>query len=405
MKLQANREQLLQIVTPIVRSTPSRSVMASYQMVLLEASDENLLKITGGSVEHQITAEFRATVAEPGVVALPARPFQELLSNLTGAVVLIAESNESREVSIESGRALSVLRKADPNEYYRRPDAPDPDGNNSCQLEAKAFGVALDRLLFAAANIRPDEDNFTNRAILNGVNFITKDNHLHLATCNGIRLSLHRVPFVSDHRPEWNITVPAEALTDLRRLTANGTATLICGDQQATCTFRIDAEDGTRVEMKSSLLSGKYPDYTGLIPTEFESIIEIDDRDFRELLAATSPFIHTDTPVTGLETVSANGANSETMLKVQCYDPELGSVVNEIPVMEMQGNMRPISLNSHYLKDAAARMSWNGKLRISVPATNGPIRFNNPDDANYLHLIVPIITKLAPAPAEATNGD
>ncbi len=143
------------------------------------------------------------------------------------------------------------------------PIMPSADFTSSVEIDAVKFVDAIKKTQFSICN---DEVRYN----LNGIMMHTKDGKLHCVSTDGHRLSVAKVSATASGELE-NVIVPKKAISELVKLLSGVTGNIALKFGQNKFSLKFETTSFT-----SKLIDGSFPDYTRVIPTNNEKIIEID---------------------------------------------------------------------------------------------------------------------------------
>src|SRR6185295_16852945 len=129
-------------------------------------------------------SSLEASVAQPGVVLLPARLLVDILRALEGESVLLEQRAEAGEVTVSSERATFSLRTLLADDVPRIPESLNGAG---VELPARAVSATIERVAKAASR---DE----TRPVLTGILVSVDDQGLRMVATDSYRLSVKETP-------------------------------------------------------------------------------------------------------------------------------------------------------------------------------------------------------------------
>ena len=110
MKLVCSRSNLLNGVQIVSKAVPGKTTMSILQCILINASDK--IKLTANDMELGIETIVEGDIIEPGIVALEAKTFLEIVRKYPDGDIKI-ETNDSYETVITSGDAyIKIVGKS-----------------------------------------------------------------------------------------------------------------------------------------------------------------------------------------------------------------------------------------------------------------------------------------------------
>ena len=388
MKFTSARDSFIATIRPIIRTIPNKYQRPTDAWLLIDSLGDQLT-ITGGPPECQMQATLQTEVHQDGTIAVDAKSFMELLSNLNDPnVELEIQPNVDPQnavhpdhlgsIMITSGNAVSWFNTMNNTAFITRPTLDPPDRSNSIILDGEALQNALAKVMMTALPNEARPEFFS-------VNIRSQENYAVFASSDAIRLTVYRVPILEGVRPNMDITIPADTMRHLRDVITADPVTVVFSDdgyaiEFITPTYRIS----------STVMATMYPDYANFASQVYQFTFEMDHRDFQQVIASTIAFSHQEMPTVTLSPTSdSNNGLDMPVLQLHCNHHEVGSLENATPIRSAQGDPRDVDIAFSYMRDIS-RVKWGDEIRISIPPEGAPINFSIPDNPDFYHLVVAV---------------
>jgi len=237
----------------------ARSTLPILSHILLDAREENVLRMASTNLTLWLEWTVAAEVDEPGQIAVAGKEWRALVTGLTSPSVELEAPSELEmagrmTMRFDGGEYKLPVLPAD--EFPVPPE--DVAMREPIQVSGRKFAEALRKVMFAAS---PDP----TMGIFAGVHFRKEegDEFLDIVATDTHRLALFR--FEDENFPKMNLTLPTSALKVLLPLM----------DKAPTVSWRI-SEDNTLVEFNGEQwrvlitgLAGTYANYRRVIPNQF----------------------------------------------------------------------------------------------------------------------------------------
>ena len=405
MKIICSQSELKNNLSLVSRAVPSRPTHPILANVLLVANEENnQITLTGFDLSLGMRTTFIAEVEEGGVITLPAKLFNDIVSRLPeGQVALEYEEDELEENPLVTLNSLSgkfQLRGVKGDEY---PDLPTVEKQEALLLDIPALSEGLKGSLFAASN---DE----TKQILTGIHLSRDLDTLEFAATDGHRLAVVKtsekpeeeeaeegeetgdseVNEDSSSEPEakedniepknFTVTIPAKALRELDKMMSLGEK----GEKVALYfdEGQVVFELGTQ-HLTSRKLDGAYPNYNQLIPQSFERTAVLDRKMVISSLERVS--VLTDQK-NNLVKFHLDSENKKVNLAVEAK--ELGNAKESIDA-EVTGEEIEIGFNIRYLMDGLKALP-NDEIKFQLNGTTQPVIVTPVGALQMTYLIMPV---------------
>ncbi|MGB9707177.1 MAG: DNA polymerase III subunit beta [Microgenomates group bacterium] len=252
---------------------------------------------------------------------------------------------------------------------YKEKDFPFPPviDKKDQRLKTDFLKNNLPLVLFATSN----DDS---RPVLTGVNFITSDEEILIVSTDGFRLSLLKtkkdINFPS-------IIVPANFLSDFLNLIKNEKEIgFSFSEKEKMIQFKL-ANDN----FYTRIIEGDFPPFEKVIPTQKNTTIEVDRKEFLRNVRLVSVF--------------SREFSNILVLKIKenklVFFPKTDGEEKEITTQEakIEGEEIKIAFNLKFLLDLLNHLS-SDEIIIEFLRPDSPAVFKEKNNPNFLHIIMPI---------------
>ena len=355
MKFSLVQSELYRSLQMVAGVVPARSNIQGLSSVRIEATSDGLLSFMGTDLDTFLVNNARGTVAEPGVVTVPARRFLDVVKELPADVVEI-HSNTSG-ISISCGRGRFRLVGTDPEEF-----PPAPEINEEVVFAVKAD--VLDRLIRQTSYAVTTD--FT-RAELTAVFVKASNGQLSFTATDSHRLA--RATDDQDY-PDWGgILVPPKALALVQRQLPEAMESVSLSTSKRYCLFNLGNS-----RLYTRLLDGTYPPVDDVIPKNNDKKAIVSREPFMAALRRVAVLSESNTRQVKLSLSSGS-------LRLTVQTQNVGEGDDTIPA-QYEGDEFHIGYNANYLLDLLRTMEAEEvQLAFQGPTTAGvftPVA-ENPD--------------------------
>jgi len=351
----------------VSRVLPTKSATPILNNILITATVEDGLRISGTNGEASAEAILPATVLTEGTALAPGRLIADIAKSLPQKDVTISVDGGGSRLLLTCGRSIFKLPIAPMDTYPRLPAQPQPLGT----AMGEELTAAVAQVAFACAR---DELQPVLTAIL--IEF-RDDGSMTLVATDKYRLTRKHVPWTPGERATCNVLLRGKALLDALRPAHPGPVALSLDSTQSM--FGITA--GWRRSVMP-VLDFDFPDYKRLLFASQESSVRFEIAEFtaavrRIRLVADKPSIPLLASFTDGEVVlSAGGVGSDT-------------TVSEAVPCSVDGDAVDTAFNPEYLLEGlGALMGDEALLRMNGPIK--PVEMSAVGDDSYLCLMVPV---------------
>lgn len=207
MKLEFDKEKLLQALGIVFRAIPSRTTNPILECILFEAGTEKI-KLTANDTELGIETSVEGIILEKGKVALDARLTFEIIRKLEGGdAPVIIESDASFTTTISCEDAVFNIQGRDGEEFSYLPNI---EKNNYICISQFTLREAVRKTIFSAAL------NDTNK-MMGGEYIEVKENTVKFVALDGHRIAICNVKMKESYNSA-KVIVPGKTMNEISKI-------------------------------------------------------------------------------------------------------------------------------------------------------------------------------------------
>ncbi len=378
MKFSLVQSELFRSLQLVAGVVPAKTPQPHLTSVLVQATQDGQLRFTGTDLDAFLVTNLHASVEEPGVVAVPARRFLEVVRELPGDVVEVKSSGSG--ITIQCGRGKFRIMGPDPEEF-----PPTPEMN-----EDKVFAVSteiLTRLIqqsaYAASSdfTRPEQTGVYAHVVGGDLRFVATNGHR-------LALSFH----AGDYGQLDPVLLPNKTLNVLQRLVSEARESISISASKRYCLFNLGS-----TRLYSRLLDGPFPPYQQAIPADSDKTLRINREAFMSVLRRVGVFSEAATHMVKLHLESG-------VMNVSATSHEVGEA-DEALAVDYDGGSFRIGFNGAYILDLLKTMSCEDvDVRLKEPTSATVFQPVVPDGKPDLLCLVMPLRLPEETPAEGVNA-
>jgi DNA polymerase-3 subunit beta len=374
VKLQVERDHLAEAVAWTARALPARPTAPVLAGMRLHAGTE----LTLSTFDYEVSAQATVPVItdEEGAVLVSGRLLAEIVRSLPARPVDLV--TDGTRATLKCGSATFTLVLLPEEEYPTLPEMPPFAGSVGSDAMASAIGqVAIaagrDDTLPALTGIRIEITGDTDREPVP----VGGDQGQRVAT-DRYRLAVRELRW-NPAQPDLDtaVLVPARVLGDTARALTSGAEVSISLGGDSLIGF---AGAGRRTTTR--LLSGEYPKYSALLPSEFSATAELPAGTFSEAVKRVALVAERNTPVrlafSAGQLVLEAGASEEAQ-------------ATEVLEAAFDGEDLQIAFNPQYLLDGIGAIdSDTARISFTSPTKPAVITGKSEREPDYRYVLMPI---------------
>ena len=365
MKLAIDRMSLLRPLGHVQSVVERRNTIPILANVVLRAEDGQL-SLTATDMDMDIMTEVGCAVATAGTTTMSAHMLYDIVRKLP--------DGSEVELSIGDGHAMISAGRSS----FRLPTLPVDDfpaiSSNDLPtnfvLTAADFRDLVDATKFA---ISTEE----TRYYLNGIYLHKSDaGDLCAVATDGHRLAMTKQTLPSGAAQMPSIILPRKAVGELRKLLDDydGDVTVAMSETRAEFAFG-------KVRLTTKLIDGTFPDYTRVIPTNNDKIMQVD-------VGAFSAAVDRVSTISSEKSKSVKIGLREGIMTLSASNTDASSATEELEV-SYGGNEMEIGFNARYLLDIAGQVN-SELVEFALADQGSPTLVRTPGDDASLFVLMPM---------------
>ncbi|MDN5361580.1 MAG: polymerase subunit beta [Moorella sp. (in: firmicutes)] len=371
MQILCPQPQLVNAVQKVYRAVATTTTLPAITGILLQAHDNNLT-LTGTDLDMGIIYKFPVEIMEEGDLLLPGRIFTEMVRRLP-PTSLTLRSLDASAVEIAYQQSRVQLNSFDPGQF---PALPPVEGDFSFQVPLNVIKDAIRKVTIAAGN-----DDL--RSVFNGVlwELDLEGSRLNLVATDTHRLALYRgQPQGVAPGKGASALVPNRALNELARLLPGdeGAVKITLGESQIYAQYE-------ELTLYTRLLSGKFPHYQQVIPSEYITTVSINTRELLDTVERATLLARDENKARAHIIILQVGEKS---LKITSEAAEIGHLEEELTA-DIEGESLELALNGRYLLDTLQVIDTETVI-LELLAPLKPVVVRPAGQDNYFCLILPV---------------
>lgn len=364
MKLECLKDKLKEAIVLAEKISGRNLTLPILSTILLETKNKNLI-IRATNLEVGIEMEIPAKIEEAGVVAVNASILLNYLNNLAKEEKIVLElENNNLKLSTETTHTL--IKSLSAEDF---PIIPKINQEGGFEIKANDLTDGLQAVAFASAisDIKPE---------ISSVYLHNEDQELIFVATDSFRLAEKKINI--PNLGNINIIIPFKNVNELIRvLTSLGTNQVLVSYNKNQLAIQTD-----NLYLTLRVIDGNYPDYKQIIPTKFNTELNIKKEDFVGLLKLSTIFSDR------FNQIDLTFKPDSNTLEVLSHNQEVGENKSSL-VIKIKGEPLLISFNAKYLIDCLGSFSDN-TINLRFTESSRPLMIEGTTDNSFHYLVMPI---------------
>ncbi len=363
MKLICSKMNLLRGVNIVSKAVPTRTTMAILECILIDAS-ANEIKLTANDTELGIETVIEGEILEPGIIALDAKIFSEIVRKLPDNEVTI-ETDSSFKTLITCEKAnFNIIGKSGEDFSY----IPYVERKESVTISQFTLKEVIHQTIFSIA------DNDNNK-LMTGELFEINENQLKVVSLDGHRISIRNIELKENYQPK-KVVVPGKTLNEISKIIPGSTEEEV--NIFITENHIIFEFDQTTVV--SRLIEGEYFRIEQMLSSDYETKININKRELLGCIDRATLLITEGDK----KPIIMNVTEDFMELKINSF---IGSMNEDIDI-EKDGKDIMIGFNPKFFIDAL-KVIDDEEITLYMVNPKAPCFIKDAQES-YIYLILPV---------------
>ena len=367
MKLvQIERDTLLKPLQAVTGIVEKRHTLPILSNVLIERTHGRLnLVATDLEIQVSTTSDVGAADGEDHSLTVSARKLQDILRALPDGAETVLDAQNNR-LQVRAGKSRFSLQTLPANDFPKLGDAGSVLGKVS--VPQKAFRDLL--LLVQYAMAQQDI-----RYYLNGLLLVLDDSQVKVVATDGHRLSYAARP-LGQQQEKREVILPRKAVLELSKLLAETDEPLEIEIFGSQVRFVFG-----EVVVVTKIIDGKFPDYTRVIPSNYQKKFTIDRLQLLQSLQRAA--ILSNEKFRGVRWLVTGSS-----LRISCTNNEQEEAQEELEI-NYPGEAVDIGFNITYLLDVLTNVH-SEQVECALGDANSSMLVTLPGERDFRYVVMPM---------------
>lgn len=362
MNFSGTREKIAHAVMVAERFVGKNITLPILANILIEFNP-NTICLSATNLEHAVRIRVGGKGIGSGSITIPAKIISSFLQSLKEDMVDIEEKQGN--ILIKTISRDTKIHGVPAQDFPLIPKV----------HKVKEFYVSADGLGRGLAQVLPAVSHSEFKPELGGVLFKVTHFALHIAATDTFRLAEKIIPFTKKREEDnFSFILPSKSAVEISRIfDQEGVVRVILDDNQVL--FEIGD-----IGITSRIIEGSFPDYTAVIPKQYEISCTLMRQDFHDAVRGSSIF------ASKLQDVSLHFLGKE--VEVLSSNNEIGEYRTKTTA-ETQGKKLTINFNYKYLLDGMSTLHED-EIFVGCNTEHSPVLLRNKTDGSFLYIVMPI---------------
>ncbi len=365
MNTQLTVKELLEPLQTVIGVVEKKQTLPILSHVLIQLK-ENLLTLTTTDMEIEIKASQKIKTQEEINFTVYAKDLIDIIRKLPEETIIEFIIEEAK-IYIKTNKNSFELNTFNHQDF---PSLPKIENSDIVKIKRNTLKELIENTSFSMGN----QDI---RAYLNGLYFEVDQNTITVVATDGHRLSIGEVKQQNNLNNKKTVILPRKAVLELTKLlnkNKHNEVNIHLSDNY----FYLVSDNTTII---SRLIDGNFPNYSQVMPTDFENTVVIDRVEFLSSLQQASIFVEERTK--GVKLVF-----KDSQLHIFSHS-ERGQAKTQINIDNFDKEIE-IAFNIHYLISILEKIN-SDKIKMIIPGNeNQSCMLHSINDETYQYVVMPM---------------
>ena len=364
--LQIDRDALLtplQAVTGIVEKRHTLPILSN---VLMERKKDTL-NLVATDLEIQITTSCEAAgkAGDDQRLTVSARKLQDILRSLPDGTETTLDL-QTNKLQVKAGKSRFNLQTMPADDFPKMAEAGESQARFSVSQKLLQDLLLLVQYAMAQQDIR---------YYLNGLLLMIEGNKIKVVATDGHRLSYAEGPLTASH-DKREVILPRKAVLELSRQLSTADAEVQIEIHASQVRFKYGNS-----ELITKIIDGKFPDYTRVIPVNYNKKITLERQALLQSLQRAA--ILSNEKFRGVRWIITSGN-----LRISCTNSEQEEAQEEMEV-DYTGDALDVGFNITYLLDVLNNVHTD-KIDCAFGDANSSMLITIPERDDFRYVVMPM---------------
>jgi len=365
MNTQLTVKELLEPLQTVIGVVEKKQTLPILSHVLVQLNN-NVLTLTTTDMEIEIRASQNVKTQEGLSFTVYAKDLIDIIRKLSEDTLIEFIIEESK-IYIKTNNNSFELNTFNHQDF---PSLPKIENSDVIQVKRVQLKELIENTSFSMGN----QDI---RAYLNGLYFEVDQNSITVVATDGHRLSIGEIKQSNNLANKKTVILPRKAVLELTKLLNKNDHNEV-DIHLSEHYFYLNSDNTTII---SRLIDGNFPNYSQVIPTDFENTVVIDRLEFLTALQQASIFVEERTK--GVKLVFKN-----QQLNIFSHS-ERGQAKTQITVKNFDKEIE-IAFNIHYLISILEKLT-SSEINMVVPGgDNQSCMLSSIDNETFQYVVMPM---------------
>ncbi len=369
MKISSSKSSLLNGIQIVLKALPSKSTMSIMECILINTNGGKIT-LTVNNLDLGIETVIDGTIESPGVIALDAKHFSEIIRKMPDSASDIEiETDENYVAQIKCEQVVHSVSGRPDDEF---PYIPELENNESIVISQLSLRDLIRKTSFSIADISEDTPG---QQTMRGELMEIKDDTVKMCSLDGHRISMCTMNLKESY-PYKKVIIPGKTLKELAKIINGG------AEDDVNIIFNPNhiSFEYSQTRVVSRIIEGNFFDVNKMLVGDYETKVKINKKRLNECLDRSTIYVREGDK----KPIILDIKDDSISIRINSAN---GNMNENVPASK-SGKDMVIGFNPRFVIDVLNVID-DEEIELDFVNSKAPCFIKN-EDMSYVYVILPV---------------
>ena len=369
MKIFSSKSSLLNGIQIVLKALPSKSTMSIMECILINTNGGKIT-LTVNNLDLGIETVIDGTIESPGVIALDAKHFSEIIRKMPeSASDIEIETDENYVAQIKCEQVVHSVSGRPDDEF---PYIPELENNESIVISQLSLRDLIRKTSFSIADTSEDTPG---QQTMRGELMEIKDDTVKMCSLDGHRISMCTMGLKESY-PYKKVIIPGKTLKELAKIINGG------AEDDVNIIFNPNhiSFEYSQTRVVSRIIEGNFFDVNKMLVGDYETKVKINKKRLNECLDRSTIYVREGDK----KPIILDIKDDSISIRINSAN---GNMNENVPASK-SGKDMVIGFNPRFVIDVLNVID-DEEIELDFVNSKAPCFIKN-EDMSYVYVILPV---------------
>jgi len=369
MKISSSKSSLLNGIQIVLKALPSKSTMSIMECILINTNGGKIT-LTVNNLDLGIETVIDGTIESPGVIALDAKHFSEIIRKMPDSASDIEiETDENYVAQIKCEQVVHSVSGRPDDEF---PYIPELENNESIVISQLSLRDLIRKTSFSIADTSEDTPG---QQTMRGELMEIKDDTVKMCSLDGHRISMCTMGLKESY-PYKKVIIPGKTLKELAKIINGG------AEDDVNIIFNPNhiSFEYSQTRVVSRIIEGNFFDVNKMLVGDYETKVKINKKRLNECLDRSTIYVREGDK----KPIILDIKDDSISIRINSAN---GNMNENVPASK-SGKDMVIGFNPRFVIDVLNVID-DEEIELDFVNSKAPCFIKN-EDMSYVYVILPV---------------